>query len=101
MTYLSPQLIMPLEEEVIFPGDAEAVAEVVETTLVVMAEEINSSSLRTSFLCVSFVARLVMWGSNATSALILIIWEKTKVLMLHTHMKWTLIGMHILVQHIT
>jgi hypothetical protein len=51
---------MPLEEEVAFPGDAAAMAEVVETTLAVVVEEINSASLKTSFLCVSFVARLIM-----------------------------------------
>jgi hypothetical protein len=90
---------MPLEEEVVFLGNKAAVAEVVKTTLAVVAEEINSASLRISFLHSSFVARLIIHRSSATSVLILIIWEKKRVLMLlQTHMEWTPIGMQILVQ---
>jgi hypothetical protein len=51
---------MPLKEEVAFLGDGAAVVEVVETTLAVVAEEINSESLRISSLCVSFVVRLII-----------------------------------------
>jgi hypothetical protein len=51
---------MPLVKEVDFLGDVAAVAEVVETTLAVVAEVIPSASLRTNFLHVSFAARLIM-----------------------------------------
>jgi hypothetical protein len=85
---------------VAFLGDGAAVEEVVETTLAVVAEEINSSSLRATSLRVSFVARLIMQCSGATSTSILTIWEKRRVLMLQIHMEWTPTGTQILVQQI-
>jgi hypothetical protein len=58
-----------------------------EIILVVEAEEISSTGLRTSFLHVSFVARLIILCSSATSGLIQITWEKIKVLMQFNHME--------------
>jgi hypothetical protein len=58
-----------------------------EIILVVEAEEISSTGLRTSFLHVNFVARLIILCSSATSGLIQITWEKIKVLMQFNHME--------------
>jgi hypothetical protein len=84
--HLSPWLTMPLVEEVGFPGDVAAVAEVVDF-LAAMVEVIHLTSLRTSFYHVSFVEEQIMQCLSATSVLIHIIWVKIEVSMLPTHME--------------
>jgi hypothetical protein len=85
---------MLLEVEVVSSEDVVVVVHhVEEIILVAETDEISSTGLRTSFLRVNFVARLITLCSSATSGLIQITWEKIKVLMQFNHMELIQTGM--------